>query len=115
MRVEHTLLEPIKGNSGREKTALTMKSIKQLLEEEAAKKTHVPVSPKPTLKGSTAPAVEAEKTVPPMPLPVKPTPVKARRVAVPEPTKAEALPEITPAPEPAPSKARSFLGRLIGG
>lgn len=101
--MDHLSLEPIKGHSGREKTAVTMKTIKQLLEEEAAKKTQVPVSPKPDLKASTAPAVEALKTVPPMPLPT------------PKP-KAQALPEILPqAEEPAPAKVRSLLGRLIGG
>ena len=123
--MEYVRREPIKGASGREPTAFTMKTIKELLAEDAAKpaeavtmqtplpKSHVqtpphlrgavPVVParvapatKPALKASSAPKIDADITAPPQALP-KLTPV-----------------EPEPAPEPAPVK-KSLLGRLMGG
>ncbi|RLJ60267.1 hypothetical protein BCF46_0465 [Litoreibacter meonggei] len=105
--MEHTRLQPIKGASAREKTAFTMKTIKELLAEETARASQEPVSPdpEPAPEAKDAPAVEAEQAAPP-------TPEKAK-------SKAAALPPITPAPgakaaEKPAQKPRSFLGRLIG-
>jgi hypothetical protein len=120
--MEHTRLKPMEGISGREKTAFTMKTIQELLAEEVSSDAGAPaadapapesglqqpphmtnaapVEPaaKPALRTTTAPAVEAERTMPPMPLP----PI----------AKADALPTIAPATEE--PKPRSLFGRLIG-
>ena len=103
MPISHTELEPIQGASAREKTAVTMKSIQQLLEEEAANKTHVPVSAKP----STAPAGDACEAPQAAP--------KPKRHASPvSKEKAASLPQLAAVTEPETAKPRSFLGRLIG-
>ncbi|WP_299694993.1 hypothetical protein [uncultured Tateyamaria sp.] len=125
--MEYVKREPIKGASGREPTAFTMKTIKELLAEDAARsadaetmrtplpKSHVqqpphmqgpvPVVPakakpatRPTLKASAAPRIDADITAPPQALP-KLTP---------------AAPEMQVEIKPAPAK-KSLLGRLIGG
>lgn len=105
--MEHLHLKPMQGSSVKEKTAVTMKTIKQLLEEERARVTQLPqpLPVQPELKASVAPTVEAEKTMPPMPQPVI--------------SKAASFPPISPAPgadlaqEPT-QKSRSLFGRLIG-
>ena len=122
--MEYAKREPIKGASGREPTAFTMKTIKELLAEDTTMPAEavtmqtplpksqvqtpphlrgaVPVVParvaqkaKPALKASAAPRIDADITAPPQALP-KLAPVE------PEPT-----------PEPEPVK-KSFLGRLMG-
>ncbi len=122
--MEYGRREPIKGESGREPTAFTMKSIKELLAEQTTGPAEAPTlrtplpkttlqqpphmrgrapmpAPvtKPALRASVAPKVEAEMTAPPMPLPK------------------EALEALRPQSELAEpvEKPRSFLGRLIGG
>ncbi|SFR40555.1 hypothetical protein [Litoreibacter janthinus] len=108
--MEHTRLQPIKGTSAREKTAFTMKTIKELLAEEGTDASQVlnadpaPKAADPAPEVKAAPAVSSERVASPAP-----------KAATP---KAAALPPITPAPsasaETDADKPRSFLGRLIG-
>ncbi len=124
--MEYAKREPIKGASGREPTAFTMKTIKELLAEDESgsgdaetmrtplPKSQVqqpphmrgpvpvvakPANSKPALKASAAPKIDADITAPPQALP--------KMVATPAPAAEPVL-----ATEP---KKRSLFGRLIGG
>ncbi|MCX7560097.1 hypothetical protein OS190_11005 [Sulfitobacter sp. F26204] len=115
--MEYGRIEPIKGENGYEKTALTMKTIAELLAEE----------------GTNADEIEAMKQSPmtrtPTPQPhLQQPPHMQSRAQMPEEAdmpekimpKAATLPPITPVVETqeatkAPTKPRSFLKRLIGG
>ncbi|SHF63248.1 hypothetical protein SAMN05444273_108137 [Litoreibacter ascidiaceicola] len=112
--MEHGRLQPMKGASGREKTAFTMKTIKELLEEEALKKTQTPM-PLPTVPEVQEPEAAAPSAPEPSAEAAAPA-VEAEKPAAP---KAAALPPIPPAPvaqaaEQPAEKPRSLLGRLIG-
>lgn len=127
--MEYVKREPMKSASGREPTAFTMKTIKELLAEDQTQpgdavtmrtplpKNRVQQPPhlrgavpvvdaapkstmKPALKASAAPRIDADITAPPQALP---------KLA---PAEAQAAP--APAPAPAPVK-KSLFGRLIGG
>ncbi|TDT72954.1 hypothetical protein BDE40_3132 [Litoreibacter halocynthiae] len=112
--MEHGRLQPMKGASGREKTAFTMKTIKELLEEEALKKTQTPM-PLPTAPEVQKPEAAAPSASEPYAEAATPA-VEPKKPAA---QKAAALPPISPAPaaratEQPAEKPRSFLGRLIG-
>lgn len=125
--MEYGRREPMKSESAKEPTAFTMQTIQELLAEETSRgnedptlrypmpKTNLQTPPhmratdprpvqvperttKPALMAGTAPKVEAERTAPPMPMPVM-----------------EAAPEDMAEVSPVSTdKPRSFLGRLIG-
>jgi hypothetical protein len=105
--MEHQRLKPIQGASAREKTAFTMKTIKELLAEETSKESSVPepMIAEPAPEVSTPPAVEAVQAAPPAPEPAAP--------------KAAVLPTLPPLAEAddaeqVADKPRSLFGRLIG-
>lgn len=135
--MEHLRLKPIEGASGREKTAFTMKTIKELLAEDGSKESKdlllnasspegdvaqagdvVSETPVP-VAAEAAPVVAAPAVVAPV---VEAAPViEEEQVGAPIPklvvSKAASLPPIPPAPEVAAApvaKPRSFLGRLMG-
>ena len=109
--MEYGRIEPIKGENGYEKTALTMKTIAELLAEE----------------GTTADEIEAMKQEPMTRTPTpqrtlqQPPHMQSRAEEPQEPEfSADSLPPLTPvgAVEPQEKvipKSRSFLSRLIGG
>ncbi|MEO0666706.1 MAG: hypothetical protein AAFZ99_02210 [Pseudomonadota bacterium] len=141
--MEYVKREPIKGASGREPTAFTMKTIKQLLAEDQTKpcdaetmRTPLPrshVQQPPHLRGAV-PVVRAEAATDAKPagkpaLKASAAPkIDAEMTAPPQalpkfvqeadPTAVTAAPAPVAAPAPAPEpepKKRSLLGRLIGG
>ncbi|EPX81649.1 hypothetical protein [Litoreibacter arenae] len=102
--MDHKNLQPLKGASAREKTAFTMKTIKELLAEETESAKNAEAKP----VGDTSPAQAAEEPAP-RAAPVENTaPVEA--VAPQE----EASPSDVEPNEQAIEAPRSFLGRLIG-
>lgn len=122
MDYEHR--EEIKGESGREPTAFTMKTIKELLEEEQEQ---AQAQPKP--RAQPAPIQEPPARVQSPPQMQNPAPVAPARRATDSPARQPAgfegdvtVPPTPPviadkvmnaAPEAAPER-KSFLGRLIG-
>ena len=109
--MEYGRIKPISGENGYEKTALTMKSIAELLAEEGTNMDELKSSARETVQ-----AAQAEPTVPSVRSPLQ-QPVHTRgTVENPTMNKAGSLPHIAPADAPhAPEKPRSFLRRLFGG
>jgi len=125
--VKHLSLQPLEGVSGRELTAFTQKTIKEILEEEAKALAKSERKEEAEAAKALAEAIEAKEPAPVQtPEPVHPsTPPNAapllrqppqfdRDMAEPEsrfPTDPEPI-----AAEPAkPAKPKGFLRRLIGG
>ncbi len=103
--MEYGRLQTIKGVNGREPTAFTKKTIKELLAEEGAEAADA------ELMQSAAPKPA------PQPKPQKAAPqprAEAPKPAAPEPAR-ERFEELAPqASEKPAAKSRSLLGRLIG-
>lgn len=115
--MEHLRLKPIKGASGREKTAFTMKTISELLAEEGSAATQTPMMRSSSIEPETqqAPDQPCEDPVAAEPEPVNNTaPAIEEMRTAPLAQKASALPPITPVAEASAKKPRSLLGRLIG-
>ncbi|WP_281992286.1 hypothetical protein [Sulfitobacter geojensis] len=112
--MEYGRIKPISGENGYEKTALTMKSIAELLAEEGTNMDELKSSAREPAQG--AQTEPTEPTVPSVRSPLQ-QPVHARgTVQNPTTNKAGSLPLIAPADAPhAPEKPRSFLRRLFGG
>ena len=129
--MEYVRREPMKSASGREPTAFTMKTIKELLAEDQTQpgeaetmRTPLPknqVQQPPHMRGAVpAPAKVQPKPVAPR-LPALKTSaapkidadITAPPTALPKIAQ-QAAPAPTPTPEPA-AKKKSLFGRLIGG
>ncbi len=109
--MEYGKIEPIQGKNGYEKTALTMKTISELLAEEGTSMEEV-IKAAPPAK---------ETIVPRRPLLQQPPHMQVRTTPVSHqvPPKAASLPPIAPAVLQGEAavqdeKPRSFLSRLIG-
>jgi hypothetical protein len=106
--MEYGRIKPLSGENGYEKTALTLKSIAELLADEGTNMDE--------LKRGAQGAAPTVPTGPTVRTPLQ-QPAHVQTAAK-QPTvrKAGNLPQITPADAPrTPAKPRSFLSRLFGG